>query len=148
MTERASHTLVKALRGVPDFASLNDRTLLQIVGASVNLFWRRGSVVFSEGTPSDALYIVLSGEVRIVEPGEEDGAEVSRAGPGESFGELSLMLRTTHTKMARAVEDSELMVVPEESFHELLEASPDLAALFQRRLRERMAVTGDVSESA
>jgi CRP-like cAMP-binding protein len=147
VTERVTHSLVKALRSVPDFSTLDDRTLLRIVGASVNLFWRAGSVVFEKGSPSQALYIVLSGKVRISEDLDGEEVEISRVGPGESFGELSLMLRTTHQRNAVAVEDTELLVVPATSFEELLASNPDLDALFRRRLEERLAVKGEVSEA-
>ena len=58
---RVTHSLVKALRAVPDFADLDDATLLRIVGASTNLFYPAGSVVFEPGSPAEALYVVLSG---------------------------------------------------------------------------------------
>ncbi len=140
MPQTVQHSLVKALRSIPDFASLDDRTLLSIVGASSNLVWRAESEIFAKGTPSDALYIVLSGSVRIFD--ETDGKEVefSTVRPGESFGELSLMLNTTHTKGARAQDDSELMVVPKESFEELLASNDDLAAQFRERVEQRQAV--------
>ena len=71
--------------------------------------------------------------------------EVARVLPGSSFGELSLMLNTTHTKDARAEQDVELMVVPKDSFQELLDSNPDLAEQFRRRLAERLPVRGDVT---
>ena len=143
-----SHSLVKALRAVPDFAGLDDHTVLRIVGASVNLFWRAGSKVFENGEPSEALYIVLNGEIRVFEAMDSREMEVSRVGPGNSFGELSLLLRRTHQRTAQAVEDTELLVVPASSFEELLASNPDLDALFRRRLQERMPVRGDVPEPA
>jgi CRP-like cAMP-binding protein len=148
LTGQVTHSLVKALRTVPDFAALDDHTLLRIAGASVNLFWRTGSTIFEKGAPSEALYIVLSGAVSISEPVDGEEREISRVDPGNSFGELSLMLRTTHKRTARAVEDTELLVVPASSFEELVASNPDLEALFRRRLEERMPVRGEVSESA
>src|SRR5262245_25476716 len=121
-----AHSLVLALRVVPEFRSLDDRTLVRVVGASTNLFWTAGSSVFEGGTPSDALYIVLSGEVGIFEAADDDEVEVGRIGPGDFFGELSILLHTTHTKSARTLSDSELMVLPKESFQELLADNPEL----------------------
>ena len=45
----------------------------------------------SEGDPTDAIYIILEGRVRIF-VANENGKEVTlnRQGPGEYFGELSL----------------------------------------------------------
>lgn len=142
-----THSLVKALHAVPDFQSLDDHTLLGIVGASVNLSWPAGSVVFEKGSPSEALYVVLSGEVRILDNVDGEEQEVSRVGSGGSFGELSLLLQTTHTKKAEAVEDSELMVIPEESFQELLDSNEELGAHFRRRVEERVPVRGEVSDT-
>jgi CRP/FNR family cyclic AMP-dependent transcriptional regulator len=143
----ATHSLVKALRSVPDFSVLDDHALLQVAGGSTNLFWPAGSTIFEPGSPSDELYIVLAGEVSVVDPDEGREVEVSRVGPGESFGELSLLLARQHSKIARAVEDTELLVLPKESFDEVLAGNPDLAEQFQRRLEERTSVPGKVPDS-
>lgn len=142
-----SHSLVKALQSVPDFHDLDDSRLLQIVGASTNLFWPAGGRVFERGSESEALYIVLSGEVSISEPGRDGDVEVSRVGLGSSFGELSLLLHTTHTRDAVATEPTELMVIPRASFEDLLASNPELALHFRHRLEERLPVRGDVEES-
>ncbi|HZA27664.1 MAG TPA: cyclic nucleotide-binding domain-containing protein [Actinomycetota bacterium] len=143
-----THSLVKALRTVPDFESLDDHSLLRIVGASANLFWPAGSLVFEKGSPSEALYVVLSGEIRILDTVDGAEQEVSRVGSGGSFGELSLLLQTTHTKNAEAVQDSELMVIPEESFQELLDSNQELSARFRRRVEERVPLRGEISETS
>jgi signal-transduction protein with cAMP-binding, CBS, and nucleotidyltransferase domain len=142
------HSLVKALRGVPDFSPLDDVTLLRIVGGSSNLAFARGALVFEAGSHSDALYVVLSGRVRIFDTGETGEVDVALLGPGQSFGEISLLLHTEHTKSAQAVEPSELMVLPLESLDEVLESNPELKVLFERRIEQRRAVRGQVSGSS
>jgi CRP/FNR family transcriptional regulator, cyclic AMP receptor protein len=141
---RITHSLVKALRSVPDFASLSDHELLDIVGASTNLAWPAGATIFEKGTPSEGLFVVLTGRVRIFDVAEDKRVDVATVGPGASFGELSLLLRTTHSKEAVAEEDTELLVVPKEWFQGLLEAKPDLAEHFHRRLAERLPVPDEV----
>ncbi|MGH2722769.1 MAG: cyclic nucleotide-binding domain-containing protein [Actinomycetota bacterium] len=132
-----THTLVKTLRRVPDFAGLPEHTLLAAVGASANLVWRGGERIFDRGEAGEALYIVLTGEVRIL---GEDDAEVARIGAGDYFGELSLLLHTTHSKAAEAVSETELMVIPKASFQELLEGSPELATHFRRKVERRLPI--------
>jgi CRP-like cAMP-binding protein len=144
LEERISHSLVKALRSVPDFASLSDPELLDIVGASTNLAWPAGTTIFEKGSPSEALYIVLTGRVRISDVVDGERVDVATVGPGVSFGELSLLLRTTHSKEAVAEDDTELMIVPKEWFQGLLESKPDLAEHFRRRLAERLPVPDEV----
>jgi CRP-like cAMP-binding protein len=139
MTRPVTHSLVKALRGVPGFDLIDDRHLLWIVGASTNLAWPAGSFVFQKGNPGEALYIVLSGEVRIYDVVDGYEIEIARIRPGDFFGEMSLLLETTHTKNVQAVEDSELLVLMKDSFRRLFDAKPELAALVYKRLEERRA---------
>ena len=147
MAVAVSHSLVAALRAVPVFASFDERSVLRVVGASTNLFWRAGSAIFEKGSESDALYIVLTGKVRIVDVSDGEEVEIAQVGPGDFFGELSLLLHTTHSKTAAALEDTELMVLPKESFQELLATNPELAAHFRRTVEERLP-TPQVSKLA
>jgi CRP-like cAMP-binding protein len=99
------------------------------------MVWRSGAPIFEEGEPAEALYIILSGSVRIVEEGDR---EVARLGPGDFFGELSLLLHTTHSKRAEASEDSELMVVPKRPFEALLAEDPELAKAVRGAMETRL----------
>jgi CRP-like cAMP-binding protein len=137
MNRPITHSLVKALRRVPGFDLLQDIWLLKVVGASQNLLWPGGSKVFEKGTPGDALYIVLSGEIRVFDIVDGSELNVANIKPGDYFGEMSLMSDSVHTKSVEAVEDTELLVLPKDSFEALLESSPDLEALVKRRLAER-----------
>lgn len=135
MSSDVAHSLVKALRAVPDFAEMEENTVLAIVGASANLWYPARSTVFERGESGEALYIVLSGAVRIV---DEDDQEVAVIEPGDHFGELSLLLHTTHSKTAVAAEESELMVIPKGPFQELLSGNPELAAYFRQKVEQRL----------
>jgi CRP-like cAMP-binding protein len=130
-----THSLVNALRAVPGFDALDDRTLLSVVGDSANLFWSEGSVVFEQGSPGDGLYVVLSGAVRIL---GANGDEVNVLGSGDFFGEFSLVLDTDHMNDVVAAEDTELMVVPKESFERLIASSSDLGEHVRQKLEERL----------
>lgn len=134
---RQSHTLVQALQAVPSLGVCDEQTLLQIVGGSVNLVWPAGHTVFQNGTPSSGLFIVLSGRVRVL---GASGAELAELGAGEHFGELSLLLGTTHKHTVETLEDSELMVLPKECFDALLADNPQLADALRRKAEERMAM--------
>jgi CRP-like cAMP-binding protein len=144
--EPITHSLVKALRGVDAFSSLDGDALLRVVGVSSNLSWRAGSEVFQADSPAEALYVVLSGRVQILDPAD-GGREVAKLGPGDSFGEISMLLLTKHTKNAVAEQDTELMVIPHDSFRELLESNPELAGYFRRLLEQRQPVRGDSADS-
>lgn len=136
MTQTITHTLVQSLRDVTDFSELDDDTLLVIVGASVNLLWAADEMIFEPGSPAEGLFVVLSGRIQIE---DSDGAAIAEIGPGDYFGEHALLLLTSRTKAARAVEDAELMVIPQEALQPLLSSNPELAQHFRRKLESRLA---------
>ena len=142
MPDRVTHSLVAALRQVPDFRPLDEQRLLDVVGCSANLFWREGEAVFEAGDPAEGLYIVLSGKVTIIEP---DAGELATIGPGDFFGELSLLLDTTHRRTARVAEDAEIMVVPKEPFQGLLTDAPELAEQLRRKADARLGAAASES---
>jgi CRP-like cAMP-binding protein len=137
MAAEIPHALVRAVREVPIFSDLDDQTLLRIVGESANLLWPEGRTIFSVGDEAEALYIVLAGHVAIVEDAESGETPVAERGPGGYFGEQSLLKRTTHSKTVRTLEDTELMVLPRESFEALLDEDPTLAEKVRASLEER-----------
>jgi CRP/FNR family cyclic AMP-dependent transcriptional regulator len=132
-----THSLVTALRAVPSFGEVDERMLLALIGDSANLYWPAGSVIFERGSPSDGLYIVVSGSVRVI---DKNGADVALLGPGDFFGELSLLLDTTHRHDVRVEEDAELMVVPKEKLDELMALHPELGRAIRQTAEERIAI--------
>jgi CRP-like cAMP-binding protein len=139
MPGHISHSLVTALRRVPLFADFDDHALLELVGASCNFFWGSGAVVFEKGAEAEALFVVLSGSVCILDVDDGREVEIAKVEEGQFFGEHSLLLRRTHSKRAVAREETELMVLSKDSFEELLTQQPDLEAQFRRGLEERLA---------
>jgi CRP-like cAMP-binding protein len=138
VSDQISHSLVTALRRVPLFTEVGDRALLELVGAACNFRWRAGSVVFEQETEAEALFVVLSGSVRILDVRDGREVKIASAGPGQSFGEHSLLLRRTHSKHAVANEDTELMVLSREQFDQLLAQRPALEAQVRQAMHERL----------
>ena len=144
MKTAADHSLVLALRDVSSLGALDDEALLELVGASVNLYWRAGSTIFSKGDVGDALYVVLSGAVSL----QDGGKEIERVDPGDYLGERALVRDQPRTLDAITLEDSELLVVPKQAVTRLLEQRPELAAAVQARVDEvdaRDAARGDAA---
>jgi CRP/FNR family transcriptional regulator len=125
---------------VPTFAAIDDRTLLRIVGASANLMWSASSVIFEKGSAAEALFIILSGRVQILDVVDGEQVEIATLEPGDFFGELALLLHTVHSKTAMALDDSELMVLPKDSFQDLLASNAEIAGHFRRTLETRLSV--------
>ena len=71
----------------------------------------------------------------------DNGAPVAMLGPGDFFGELSLLLGTTHQHEVRVDEEAELMVVPKDKVDELMASHPELDRQIREKAEERLAHT-------
>jgi CRP/FNR family transcriptional regulator, cyclic AMP receptor protein len=140
MEMKVTHSLVTALRAVPGFAEVDERMLLALIGDSANLFWPAGSIVFERGSRTEGLYIVISGKLRVIDKNDEQVAEM---GPGEFFGELSLLLDTVHRHTISVEEDAELMVLPKACLDKLNEEHPQLGRAIRDRAEERISIDNE-----
>ena len=69
-----------------------------------------GQILFNTGDPGDALYIVASGKVEILE-GDQP---IASLGEGEAFGEMALLSGSSRTATARSAGDVELLEIEPE----------------------------------
>ena len=84
-------------------------------------------VIFHQGDPPLALYIIVSG--RVHERGVDDkGKEVFRrtCGPGECFGRYAVVMDRPQRATARAVGDVQFLQLPSKDFSRLLARHPEL----------------------
>ncbi|HEV2356335.1 MAG TPA: Crp/Fnr family transcriptional regulator [bacterium] len=114
--------------------------------------YKAGEPVFREGDPGTALYVIDSGEVKILLGGAE-GKEVilSLLTPGEFFGELALLDGEPRSADAVATVPTELLVLSREDFHRFLREVPTVAvnmlAPLSRRFRRTDRLVHDAAFS-
>jgi len=95
-----------------------------------------GEILFSQGDPGDALYVVAWGEVAVLVP-----QEVARLAEGEFFGEIALVADRPRTATVRATVDSKVLAIDRPLLSDLLAASPDFLVVLLRFVRERLIAT-------
>jgi CRP/FNR family transcriptional regulator, cyclic AMP receptor protein len=96
---------------------------------------RRGEIVYAQGSPGDALYVIARGSVlvhRTGRGGERRAMTVIEA-PG-SFGEIPLIDGGRRSASVEALEDTDLFVVPRGEFLRLLVEEPKMAQGVMREL--------------
>lgn len=131
----------KILRDVPLFSQLRDDDLARLAKLAHTRDYSKNAVVLLEGDRVESLYVVLDGHVKLVVTGD-DGREViiSTRGPGDFFGEMSLLDDLPQSTHAIAMEDSRLMVLKRDDFYAFLDEIPQitfgLLRAFCRRLRK------------
>src|SRR4051812_3838222 len=72
-------------------AGLDEETLRPLLQRALTKSYPKNAVIVSEGDTTDALYVIVSGKVRVY-LANENGKEVTLSveGPGEYFGEMTL----------------------------------------------------------
>jgi len=103
-------------------------------------FFAIGEVPVKQGAPGDSFYIIKQGRVDVVvekSPGET--VVVASLGPGNFFGEMSLLTGAVRTASIRVKEDAEFIVVDRENFGSTLINNPSIADSLSQILAERQA---------
>ncbi len=144
----AARPLVETLAGVPFFSGL-DAASLESVGRGMRTRrFRRGEVIFHLGDPGDALFIVMSGAIKIMLPSDSgDEAILATLRPGDVFGELAVLDGAPRSATATALEPTETLVLPRAQFRELLATEPAIRdALLASLAGELRRLTTHVEE--
>jgi CRP/FNR family cyclic AMP-dependent transcriptional regulator len=127
------------LRNVPIFADLDDSDLEKVVRLGTRKKYKRGNIIVLEQEAGAALFAIISGKVKVVRT-DEDGREVilSIFGPGEFFGEMSLLDGLERSATVVATMKSELFMIHRREFLELLHTYPKVAIALLAELTMRL----------
>ncbi len=128
------------LHNVPLFAHLSTSELQPLSERLVTRRFRSKEVIFDQGSPGNSLYIVKTGLIAIVvTPPDGPQQIIAHFGPGQTFGEFSLLDGLPRSAGAVALEKSEVLILPRAEFFLYLERCPTVAisllVLISRRLR-------------
>ncbi|MGA7525125.1 MAG: cyclic nucleotide-binding domain-containing protein [Acidobacteriaceae bacterium] len=96
---------------------------LDVVAVSAQM--PRGSVIFQNGDPGSAVYLIRSGRIALVWTDKNDVVPMDLHGPGRILG-LPAAFNGNYSATAKALEDSELGIVPSDRVVAMLETSPSL----------------------
>ena len=120
--------------------------LQRVADAGTERNLTRGDVLFDEGDPPDALYLVVHGRIAIAMSSPVDRREsvVALMEPGDLFGELGMLDHGPRSAMARALEPSSVLEVPFEPVRRMFEEDPRLLWNVTRLLATRLRVMDEV----
>src|SRR6185295_14451782 len=100
--------------------------------------FRRGERIFSEASSGECLYVLVSGRVKIYASTGSKTKTFALLDPGDFFGEMALLGQPTRSASARAILDTELLVLERKDFHKFLRDDSSLALTVLRTLCERL----------
>ena len=128
MSELASNRIARLLSANAFFAGLAHEALERIAGICRPRHLAARSVLFLKGDPSDGLYAIRRGQIRIGSTNDlGQQMTMNFLGGGDILGEIALLDGRTRTADAVAMEDTEMFFLPRRDFLNLLAEEPTIA---------------------
>ena len=124
---------VAMLQKVPLFEALSRRQLQEIAKVADEIDVSAGKRLATAGDTGYELFVIVDGNATV----KTRGRTVS-LGPGDFFGEMSLIDRGPRSATVEAATDMRLLVVGNRDFWRLLDAAPPLVVKIMRTLSHRV----------
>lgn len=134
------------LRGVRLFAAVDDRFLERLADEFMTRSFAAGETLAEEGESGRTLIVIETGRVTVTVHGEE----VGKLGPGDAFGEMSLIDRSARSATVTADTEVRGYQLPVWSFRPLIESHPEVAWSLMEALAQRVRAAegrGSAAES-
>jgi diguanylate cyclase (GGDEF)-like protein len=136
--------IAQAIQSIPAFAALTPEQVGMLAqGASIQVF-EPGREIVREGSPSDLIFAVLSGSVRVIEFTDDPVQSelvLADLGQGEVFGEMGVVVGSPRSATVVAVQPARCLIVPGAEFLHQLQNSPSMTISFVKLLATRMQET-------
>ena len=144
---RPSSSKLSVLRKHEIFSDLDNEALEQLGRYAKHTMLKRGATIFSKGDPGNSLYAVVAGTVKIsISSPDGRNAILNLVGPGETFGEMSVLDGQTRSADAIANTNCEIYVIDRRDFLPFMRNQPALSMKFIELLCTRLRWTSDQVE--
>ncbi|HET6351388.1 MAG TPA: cyclic nucleotide-binding domain-containing protein [Coriobacteriia bacterium] len=127
------------LTKVPIFSSCTPEEIAAIATAAQDAFFQPGQIIVTQGTPGQAFYMILDGRVEIL----RDSKSLGAFGPGDFFGEMSLLDQAPRSATIRAIDATQCLMLSSWDFRSLLEKHPSIAIKLLEVLSRRLRVANE-----
>lgn len=108
---------------VPMFSNLTPESLLRLLSGARLLELPRGQILFRQGEPGDAMYVVADGKVGVFVEGSPP-VQLSTLGEGAVIGEIAVITRQPRGATVAAVEDARLISIDRALVAEVVRGEP------------------------
>jgi small-conductance mechanosensitive channel/CRP-like cAMP-binding protein len=150
--ERAAEVerVASLLRGVEFLEALTSEQLQRLAGETRSVLYPAGAAVVRQGEAGDSLFVIARGrvEVSVHAPGGGPEQHLATMGPGDYFGEMSLLTGAPRSATIRATEETRLVVLRKEALRPILLADPTIAERLSKTLARRQAERDDAIQRA
>lgn len=127
------------IKQMPLFSEMNWFESWAILPKLTFFEYKKGEVIYNEGDPPDAFYLLVSGRLQLstrFEKGQEKTIEYLTR--GKYFGIISILTGETHSVSVKALNDSLILRIQKEDFNDILKRVPKLAVNMSKSLSHRL----------
>lgn len=136
------------LRQIPLFALLDDHERANLLANADGSAYAANTIIFSAGEAGGVMYVIEEGRVEIyLRDAANERLTVAVMGPGEIFGELSLLDNLPRSASAKALEDTRLIAFTRDDLLTLVTAHPDSALDMMTMLGQRLRNTSTLAQN-
>lgn len=139
---------VEKLRRVPMFARLPKSKLKLLAFASESISFADGEIMFNEGDPADAAYVIMDGEADILSQTDTGPAVVGTLHSNELVGELGVLTQAPRAATIRAVGELRALRISDDLFIKLVGDNPEVALDVMRQLSAKLTLSHRKYEDA
>jgi CRP/FNR family cyclic AMP-dependent transcriptional regulator len=122
------------LGACPLFRGVTGDDLMAVGNRSVEVDFPAEHVIARQGEIETGFFVVIDGHVRVV----RDGDEIARLGPGEFFGEMSVIDGLPRTAMVVTIEPTRCLALASWEFERLVLDHPTIGLAIMRGLSARL----------
>jgi CRP/FNR family transcriptional regulator, anaerobic regulatory protein len=110
--------------------------------------YKKGESIYLEGEPSENLFVIHKGKVKISKLSEEGKEQIIRIlYEGDFMGELSLFTQSPFMNNAEALETTSVCIVNGKELSRLIEKNPSISLKIMKELSSRLENTERLIES-
>ncbi|MFM7460357.1 MAG: Crp/Fnr family transcriptional regulator [Burkholderiales bacterium] len=127
------------LRNIPLFRALDDIELAYLDELATERLVPRGAMILNAADAGESLFAITAGRVKVF-IGDEDGREITvkMLGPGDFFGEMSLIDQEPRSASVSAVEATTLKILSYQAFRDCLIRFPRIGIVVMTELAKRL----------
>jgi len=134
---------VEILRNIPLFSKLEPAKLKLLAFTSERLTFDEGQVLFQQGEPGDAAYIVLEGAADVLIETAKGPVKVANLGRNAVVGEIAILCDVPRTATVVAQQKTVTLKINKDTFFRLVNEFPQMAVEIMRELARRLEKTNE-----
>lgn len=139
------------LKNLPFFSELSNWQLRKVSEIVFERSYETGELIFEEGQPGAALFLIVSGQVSVEIMKEKFTAKLAVLEKGAFFGELALLDESPRSASARAMEPTKTLALYRNDLNHLIHTDPETACHIYRALArivgDRLKSTNELVQS-